>query len=128
MLGGVRMSDFIKSDDVGHIHISNDVIAVIVGTAALEVPGVYSLYGNLTGEISEMLGRKNFAKGIDVKVEDNEIIINVTITVRFGEVLKDLGKEVQEKVKTAVETMTGLEVKEVNVHVAAVQPEGDLKE
>ncbi len=106
------------------IKISNDVIAVIAGVAASEVPGVATMAGGLTGGLTEALkGKKNLAKGI--KVESTEVAakIDVNIIVEYGSRIPDVAFEIQNRVKKSVENMTGLKVTEVNVHVQGVNTE-----
>ena len=103
------------------IQISNDVIAVIAGVAVSEVQGVASMTGSFAGGITEVLsGKKNLAKGIKVDKENENVKIDVNIIVEYGTRIPDIAFEIQNRVKTSVETMTGLKVEEVNVHVQGV--------
>ena len=111
------------------IQISNDVIAVIAGVAVSEVQGVSSMAGGFAGGISEVLsGKKNLAKGIKVDKEENKVKIDVNIIVEYGTRIPDIAFEIQNRVKTSVENMTGLKVAEVNVHVQGVRTEREEKE
>ena len=103
------------------IEISNDVIAVIAGVAVSEVQGVASMSGGFAGGITEVLsGKKNMAKGIKVEKTENTAKIDVNIIVEYGSRIPDVAFEIQNRVKTAVENMTGLKVEEVNVHIQGV--------
>ena len=103
------------------IQISNDVIAVIAGVAVSEVQGVSSMAGGFAGGISEVLsGKKNLAKGIKVDKDESKVKIDVNIVVEYGTRIPDVAFEIQNRVKTSVENMTGLKVEEVNVHVQGV--------
>ena len=103
------------------IQISNDVIAVISGVAVSEVQGVSSMAGSFAGGLTEVLsGKKNLAKGIKVDKEDDKVKIDVNIIVEYGTRIPDVAFEIQNRVKTSVENMTGLKVEEVNVHVQGV--------
>ena len=103
------------------IKISNDVIAVIAGVAASEVPGVAAMAGGLTGGITEeKKEKKNLAKGIKVDATDSTAKIDVNIIVEYGSRIPDVAFEIQNRVKKSVESMTGLKVTEVNVHVQGV--------
>lgn len=107
-----------------NIKISNDVIAVIAGVAVAEVPGVAQMSGGFAGGISEVLsGKKNLSKGIKVESGEKETKIDVNIIVEYGSRIPDVAFEIQNKVKNAVESMTGLKVVEVNVHVQGVSTE-----
>lgn len=105
-----------------NIKIADDVIAVIAGAAASEVSGVASMSGGFAGGISEVFsGKKNFAKGIKVEAGEKETKIDVNIIVEYGVRIPDVAFEIQNRVKKAVEGMTGLKVVEVNVHIQGVK-------
>lgn len=111
----------LESNDNNEIKIADDVVAVIAGVAVSEVPGVSSMAGGFAGGISEVLsGKKNLSKGIKVEVGEKETKIDVNIIVEYGTRIPDIAFEIQNRVKKAVETMTGLKVIEVNVHVQGV--------
>ena len=112
----------IKEEHTGSgIKIADDVVAVSAGVAVSEVPGVAGMSGGFAGGISEVLsGKKNLAKGIKVEVGEKETKIDVNIIVEYGTRIPDVAFEIQNRVKKAVETMTGLKVIEVNVHVQGV--------
>lgn len=110
-----------QTDQTEKIEISNDVIAVIAGVAVSEVQGVAGMSGGFAGGISEVLsGKKNLAKGIKVDKNENKVKIDVNIIVEYGTRIPDVAFEIQNRVKKAVENMTGLAVEEVNVHVQGV--------
>lgn len=116
----VELDNEIKTENDG-IKISDDVVAVIAGVAVSEVPGVAGMAGGFAGGISEVFsGKKNLAKGIKVDVADNNTKIDVNIIVEYGSRIPDVAFEIQNRVKKAVESMTGLNVEEVNVHVQGV--------
>ena len=109
-----------------HIKIADDVIAVIAGAAASEVPGVASMAGGFAGGISEVFsGKRNFAKGIKVEAGEKETRIDVNIIVEYGVRIPDVAFEIQNRVKKAVEGMTGLKVVDVNVHVQGVNTDAN---
>ena len=109
-----------------NIKIADDVIAVIAGAAASEVPGVAAMAGGFAGGISEVFsGKKNFAKGIKVEVGQKETKIDVNIIVEYGVRIPDVAFEIQNRVKKAVEGMTGLKVVDVNVHVQGVNTDAN---
>ena len=111
------------------IKISNDVVAVIAGVAVSEVPGVASMSGGFAGGISEVLsGKNNLSKGIKVDVGEKETKIDVNIIVEYGSRIPDVAFDIQNRVKTAVEGMTGLKVVAVNVHVQGVNTEAATEE
>jgi len=106
------------------IKIADEVVAVIAGVAVSEVEGVSSMSGGFAGGISEVLsGKKNLAKGIKVEVDGKQTKIDVSIIVEYGARIPDVAFEIQNRVKKAVETMSGLKVSEVNVHVQGVNTE-----
>ena len=112
------------------IKISDDVVSIIAGKAVSEVEGVSSMAGGFAGGITEVLsGKKNFSKGIKDEVGEKETKIDVNIVVEYGTRIPDMAFEIQNRVKKAVENMTGLKVLEVNVHVQGVHtPDDDEKE
>ena len=109
-----------RSDELGNIHISEEVLAAISAAAALEVKGVSSLAANLGSDIAELLGKKNLAKGVRVKLEDEKVEVDLSVLMSYGHTIPEMGKAVQEAVKTALESMTGLEVSAVNVNVGGI--------
>lgn len=104
-----------NNDCTGQIQIADEVIAVIAGTAAIEVEGVVPATG------MGMLGKKNFGKGVKVMITDNKAVIDINVNVKFGCKIQTVCEEIQKNVKNAVETMTGLDVQEVNVSVSGVE-------
>ena len=117
------------TDTENGIEISTDVIAVIAGVAVSEVQGVSGMSGGFAGGISEVLsGKKNLAKGIKVEKENGKAKIDVNIIVEYGSRIPDVAFEIQNRVKTSVENMTGLKVEEVNVHVQGVNTDIAKKE
>lgn len=110
------------------IKIADDVVATIAGKAASEVAGVHSMSGGFAGGISEVFGKKSYTKGIKVDNTDKNLKIDVNIIVEYGARIPDVAYEIQNRVKKAVENMTGLEVEEVNVHVQGVNTDAQKKE
>ena len=109
-----------RSDELGNIHISEEVLAVIAAAAVLEVEGIGGLAANLGSDIAELLGKKNLAKGVSAKMEGDKVVVTLSILMAFGHTIPEVGKAVQEAVKNAVESMTGMEVAAVNVNVAGI--------
>ena len=116
----VELDEEIKTEDDG-IKISDDVVSVIAGVAVSEVSGVAGMAGGFAGGISEVFsGKKNLAKGIKTEINEKNVKIDVNIIVEYGSRIPDVAFEIQNRVKKAVESMTGLKVEEVNVHVQGV--------
>ena len=115
----------IKSDQVGDVRVADEVVAIIAGLATTEVEGVSSMAGNITNEIVSKLGMKNLSKGILVEVMENEVKVDVAINISYGYSIPEVSAKVQDKVKTAIENMTGLNVAVVNVRIASVDMAGD---
>ena len=109
-----------EKDEVGEVQISNEVVAIIAGLAASEIDGVVGMAGNLAGELVELLGKKNLSKGVSVTVTESSISLTLAIVVKFGISIPEITRQIQNKVKSAVETMTGLNVEEVNIKIAGV--------
>lgn len=108
------------NSELGEVNISDDVLAVISAMAALEVDGVVGMAGNITSEIVAKLGMKKLSKGVHVDVAENNVMIDVAIILRMNENIINISKKVQDKIKTTVENMTGLEVANVNVNISNV--------
>ena len=109
-----------RSDELGNIHISEEVLAAITAAAALEVEGVSSLAANLGSDIAELLGKKGLTKGVRVKMEDEKVDVELSVLMAYGHTIPEIGKAVQENVKNALESMSGLDVTNVNVTVAGI--------
>jgi len=121
--------DRIEHSDVGSIRIADEVVGIIAGMAAMEIPGVAGMSGGLVGGFAEMLGKKNLSKGVKVEVGEKEAAVDLYIIVEYGIRIPDVALRVQENVKKGIESMTGLDVVEVNVHVQGVGfPEGKEEE
>ena len=123
-----KLDDEIKTENDG-IKISDDVVAVIAGVAVSEVAGVSAMAGGFAGGISEVFsGKKNLAKVIKAQINENKAKIDVNIIVEYGTRIPDVAFEIQNRVKKAVESMTGLKVEEVNVHVQGVNTDTAVNE
>ncbi len=111
----------IQSDEnLGEIKIADEVVAIIAELAATEVDGVSSMTGNATRELVSKLGMKSLSKGVKVDVLDGIVTVSLVLNLKYGYNIKDTTQKVQEKVKAAIENMTGLEVADVNIRVAGV--------
>lgn len=112
----------LENGNMGQVQIADEVVAIIAGLAATEVEGVASMAGNITNELVSKLGKKSLSKGIRVKVEDGivNVNVNVALNIAYGYSVPKTCKKVQEKVKAAIENMTGLEVEKVDIQIANV--------
>lgn len=110
-------------EDYGKITFADEVVAIIAGLAASEIEGVAAMSGGIAGGIAEKLGRKNLSKGVKVEIGDKEAAIDLYIVVEYGARIPEIAWNIQENTKKAVETMTGLDVVEVNIHVQGVNLE-----
>jgi uncharacterized alkaline shock family protein YloU len=121
--GGVGLDKRVERtehNDVGSIRIADEVVGIIAGMAATEVDGVAGMSGGLVGGIAEMLGKKNLSKGVKVEVGEREAAVDLFIIAEYGVRIPDVALRIQENVKRAIESMTGLDVVEVNVHIQGV--------
>jgi len=119
---------YTEKEEMGEIRISSEVVSIIASNAALEVEGVASLGGGLAGNISQVLGRKNPFRGIKVEVAENRNVnIDLHIVVEYGARIPDVAWKIQERIKQNVESMTGLHVEEINIHVQGVSFDKDSK-
>lgn len=122
------MSKEYKSDSVtleaeengGELKIANEVVAIIAALAATEVDGVASLVGNMTHELIAKLGMKSLSKGVNVSVEGGVVNAQVSLVIQYGYSVPAVSAKVQEKIKSAIENMTGLQVETVKVTIAGV--------
>ena len=110
----------IKDGNLGEVKIGDEVVAIIAGLAATEVDGVGSMAGNITNELVSRLGMKNLSKGIRVEVLEGIVNVDVALNISYGYSIPEVSAKVQERVKNAIENMTGLEVSIVNIRIASV--------
>lgn len=116
-----------RSDELGSIHISEEVLAVIAAAAVLEVEGIGGLAANLGTDLAELLGKKNLSRGIHIQVEDGNVTVDLSILVKYGYTIPDVARAVQEAVAGSVEATSGLTVTAVNVNVGGVVFEKEPK-
>ena len=109
-----------ENEDLGTVKIADDVVASIAGIAATEVEGVVSMAGNIGNELKSRIGVKSLAKGVKVEVIGKSVKADIALVVEYGYNIPVISQKVQEKVKSAIETMTGLEVLSVNVRIGGV--------
>lgn len=110
-----------ETEKADTVKIAPDVIATIAGIATQEIKGVCGMCNTFAGGLAEKLGaKKNPAKGIKVEIKENSVLIDLYIIVEFGIRIPELAWEIQESVKNSVETMTGLSVDKVNVHIDGI--------
>ena len=107
-------------ETIGEGQIADEVVAIIAGLAATEVEGVASMAGNITNELVGRLGMKNLSKGVKVDVLDTSVSVDLTLTMEYGYSIPEVCAQVQDRVKSAIENMTGLSVIDVNVKIAGV--------
>lgn len=114
------MSEAEKINETGKIKIADNVAASIANLAAQEVDGVIKVIGSATSSISEMFGRKNLAKGVKVNMDEEGTNIELSLVILHGVNIVKLAEEVQNNVKEAVESMTGIKVKDVDVTISDI--------
>lgn len=115
------MVDKIEKYESGTIRIANEVVRIIAGIAASEVKGIIGMSGGVADGFAELLMKKNLAKGVKVEVGERQVAVDLFVIVEYGSKIPEIAYLVQENVKRAVESMTGLEVIEVNVHIQGVE-------
>ena len=109
------------NNTIGAVRISDEVVTTVAGLAAMEVEGVASMSGSWGTELVEKLGKKNLGKGIKVEVTEQQTKIDIYVIIEYGYPIPKVADSIQKEVKAAVQTMTGLDVIEVNVHVVGVE-------
>ena len=105
---------------LGEVQIADEVVATIAGLAATEVEGVASMAGNITKELIGKLGVKNLSKGVKVLVTEENVDVDLALNIDYGYSIMKVSEKVQDRVKSAIENMTGLEVSMVNIRIVNV--------
>ncbi len=108
------------SSDLGQVDINVNVLAVISAIAAMEVDDVIKMSGDVTSDLISKLGMKKLAKGVRVDVADGDVVVDLSIILKMNSNILEVSKKVQDKVKAAIENMTGMQVVSVNVNIASV--------
>ena len=111
----------LENGNMGQVQIADEVVAVIAGLAATETDGVAKMSGNITNEIVSKLGMKKLSKGVKVTITGTQVDVTLNLVLNYGVSIPKTSQEVQDKVKSAIETMTGLTVSEVNIRIAGIQ-------
>lgn len=109
-----------EDENLGTVKIADDVVAMIAGLAATEVEGVAAMAGNISNDLLSRMGVKNLAKGVKVEVLGKRVKAELALVIEYGYNIPVVSQKVQERVKTTVENMTGLEVSDVDVRIAGV--------
>ena len=109
-----------EKEMMGEVRIADEVVAIIAGLAATEVDGVDSMAGNITNELVGKLGMKNLSKGVKVDVTEEHVSVDLSLNIKYGYNIPDVSERVQDRVKSAIENMTGLTVLDVNIRIAGV--------
>lgn len=114
------MTERERRAELGELKIANEVVGIIAGLAATEVPGVAGMSGGIAGGIAEMLGHRNLSKGVKVEVGEHECVVDLYLIIEYGYSIPEVAQQIQENVKKTIEVMTGLDVVEVNLNVLGV--------
>ncbi|MDE5909080.1 MAG: Asp23/Gls24 family envelope stress response protein [Lachnospiraceae bacterium] len=109
-----------EDEDLGTVKIADDVVAMIAGLAATEVDGVAAMAGNITNDLMSKMGVKNLAKGVKVEVFGKRVRAELALIIEYGYNIPAVSQRVQDKVKSTIESMTGLEVSDVDIRIAGV--------
>lgn len=119
-LEGRNTHKLYEKEMMGEVRIADEVVAIIAGLAANEVDGVDSMAGNITNELVGKLGMKNLSKGVKVDVTEEHVSVDLSLNIKYGYNIPDVSERVQDRVKSAIENMTGLTVLDVNIRIAGV--------
>lgn len=114
-----------ENGGMGAVRVADSVVAIIAGLAATEVEGVASMAGNITNELVAKLGMKNLSKGVRIDVLEDVVTVDLNLNIEYGYNILETSRTVQEKVKAAIENMTGLTVADVNVRIAGVNMDNE---
>lgn len=109
-----------NDENIGAVKIADDVVAMIASLATTEVDGVSSMAGNVTNELMSKVGMKNLTKGVKVDVLEGNVTVDLAVTMEYGYNIPATCQKVQNKVKAAIENMTGLTCTDVNIRIAGV--------
>lgn len=121
-----RNTHILQEDEkVGAVQIADDVVAMIAGLAATEVDGVSAMAGNITNELMSKVGMKSLTKGVKVDIVEKIVTVDLVVMMEYGYNIPATCRTVQDKVKAAIENMTGLEVSDVNIRIAAINMQKD---
>ena len=119
-LEGRNTHKLYEKEMMGEVRIADEVVAIIAGLAATEVDGVDSMAGNITNELVGKLGMKNLSKGVKVDVTEEHVSVDLSLNIKYGYNIPDVSERVQDRVKSAIENMTGLTVLDLNIRIAGV--------
>ena len=119
-LEGRNTHKLYEKEMMGEVRIADEVVAIIAGLAATEVDGVDSMAGNITNELVGKLGMKTLSKGVKVDVTEEHVSVDLSLNIKYGYNIPDVSERVQDRVKSAIENMTGLTVLDVNIRIAGV--------
>ena len=114
-----------ENKGICNIQVADEVVCIVAGLAATEVEGVECMSGNITNELVSKLGMKNLSRGVKVTVLEGVVTVDLNLNIEYGKNILETSKKVQEKVKSSIENMTGLEVADVNIHIASVDMENE---
>ncbi len=120
----IEQGTVMQGDTIGELRIADDVVAHIAGIAATEVEGVSATAGNVPVELMNIVGLKSSGKAIKVEMDGAACIVNIGLIIKYGYHIPDVCRKVQERIKTAIETMTGLSVKEIRIRVEGIDMKG----
>ncbi|MBR2949914.1 MAG: Asp23/Gls24 family envelope stress response protein [Lachnospiraceae bacterium] len=109
-----------EDDNIGSVQIADEVVAMIASLATNEVEGVSCSGGAISNELMSKVGVKSLTKGVKVEVDGNTVKVELTVVMDYGYNIPSTSQKVQERVKNAIENMTGLEVTDVNLRVAGI--------
>ena len=107
--------------NTGVVQIADDVVAMIASLATTEVEGVSAMAGNITNELMSKVGMKKLTKGVRVVVQGGSVTVDLAVTMEYGYNIPATCQSVQNKVKAAIENMTGLNCTDVNIRIAGVR-------
>ncbi len=108
-------------ENIGVVQIADDVVSMIASLASAEVEGVSAVGSNITSELMSKVGVKGLSKGVKVDVKSSGVVVDLTITMEYGYNIPATSRKVQDKVKAAIENMTGLNCAEINIRIAGVK-------
>ncbi len=110
-------------NNIGVVQLTNEVISTIAGIAATQIEGIVGMSGGVVDGITKLLTGTQMTKGVKVQLGETEVIVDLSIIVEYGFSIPELARRVQENVRRAIESMTGLRVVDVNIYIQGVHKE-----
>ncbi|BAC13840.1 Asp23/Gls24 family envelope stress response protein [Oceanobacillus iheyensis] len=115
-------------NELGKVKIAPEVLEVIAGIAATEIPGVYAMRGNFASGVAERFGKKSHSKGVKVELKDDGVSIDIYVILKYGQPIPKVAQGLQTNIRQTIFSMTAIDLQEINVHVVGIHMEDDVED